>query len=137
MKLERQVAFGVPDGSASPPLVAKRFDAPERALAFDHGRLEVISVGGQLIGKGRYAPGRRWSQVASGAHQARRAVELTGVVGVLLSGRAKAKTADAGELDLMPGDFFSLSGNHDVWVVGFRPCEILYLGGTEALGAFL
>lgn len=114
----------------------RRFDTPDQVLAFDKGRLEVITVGRLLIGKGSYLPAWRLSQVstvpgrvgsrAGGAY-----------VAVVLSGRAKIVTDGQGESDLAPGDFFSSTGGHDFWVVGYRPCEILYLAGVEALASQL
>jgi hypothetical protein len=38
-------------------------------------------------------------------------------------------------VDLAAGDFFHtvVANGHDEWVVGQRPCEILYLSGVEGL----
>jgi hypothetical protein len=33
----------------------------------------------------------------------------------------------------MPGDFFHIESEYDSWVVGYRPCEVLYVSGVEAL----
>lgn len=114
-----------------PAIIVKRFDAPESVLVLDQGRLELITVGGRLVGKGSYAPGWRWSQVLAAY---RRAVTGTReLAGVVLSGRAKIRTAGGVEVDLTPGDFFHVAVDHESWVVGYRPCEILYFGGMEAL----
>ncbi len=110
--------------------IVKRFDSAERVLSFEQGRLDVIMVGGRAIGKGSYAPGWRWSRVAL-AGAARRG--LPEHVGVVLSGRAKVRIHGGSEIDLMPGDFFHITTEEDAWVVGYRPCEILYLSGVEAL----
>lgn len=37
------------------------------------------------------------------------------------------------ELDLTPGDFFPVALDHESWVVGYRPCEVLYFDGVEEL----
>jgi hypothetical protein len=110
--------------------IVKRFDSAERVLSFEQGRLDVIMVGGRAIGKGSYAPGWRWSRVAQ-AGAGRRG--LPEHVGVVLSGRAKVRIQGGSEVDLMPGDFFHITTEEDAWVVGYRPCEILYLSGVEAL----
>ena len=44
-----------------PAITVKRFDAPESVLVLDQGRLELITIGGRLVGKGSYAPGWRLS----------------------------------------------------------------------------
>jgi hypothetical protein len=121
----RTEASATPDSS-----IVKRFENPERILAFDYGRLEIITVGGRPIGKGSYAPGWRWSHGgAAGAVQNR----LPDHIGVVLSGRIKVRNSKGQETDLVPGDFFSIAGEGDAWVVGYRTCEILYLSGVEAL----
>jgi len=111
----------------------KRFDRPEQLLVFDSGRLEVITVGGKTIGKGSYTPGWRWSRCVAPSGVTRG--DPTEAVGVVLSGQARLQLHEGNELDLNPGDFFHavIANGHDQWVVGQRPCEILYLSGVEAL----
>lgn len=116
--------------SGAVDVIVKRFDSPERVLAFEHGRLEVITVGGKAIGKGSYAPGWRWSR---GAGASRTRGGPPEHVGVVLSGRIKVRLHEGEEIDLAPGDFFHLSDEEDEWVVGYRACEVLYLSGVEAL----
>jgi mannose-6-phosphate isomerase-like protein (cupin superfamily) len=133
MALDRQTGSAAAAASAGLAPVVKRFDRPERMLVFDSGRLEVITVDGQAIGKGSYAPGWRWSRCtvrgspALGLHPE--------ALGVVLSGHARVACGDGMELDLQPGDCFlaALTTEHDEWVVGPRPCEILYLRGVETL----
>jgi cupin domain len=133
MALDRQSgsAFGTAVPDLSP--VVKRFDRPERLFVFDSGRLEVITVGGQAIGKGSYAPGWRWSRCTAPSLVARGPAPEH--VGVVLSGHARVVSPDGAEVDLNPGDFFhaAITTEHDEWVVGQRPCEILYLSGVETL----
>ena len=133
MELRRQNGNG--SGAAVAELTAyvKRFDRPEHLLVFDSGRLEVITVGGQAIGKGSYAPGWRWSRCATSSASMRGGLAET--VGVVLSGQARVRLREGDEVDLNPGDFFHtvIAHGHDEWVVGQRPCEILYLSGVETL----
>ena len=111
-------------------LIVKRFDTPETVLRFEQGRLELVTLDGRLVGKGSYQPGWRWSQVAGRGRRGDRPLAHTGV---LLSGRAKIKLPDQGEVDLTPGDFFHVAAEYESWVVGYRPCEVLYFDGMEAL----
>ncbi len=135
MALDRQTGSASAMAQLDLSPVVKRFDRPERLFVFDSGRLEVITVGGQAIAKGSYAPGWRWSRCTAPhlvppprgtAHEQ---------VGVVLSGHARVVSRDGSQVDLNPGDFFhtALSTEHDEWVVGQRPCEILYLSGVEHL----
>lgn len=120
------------DTRARPDISAmvRRFDAPDRVVTVDQGRLEVITVGALVIGRGSYAPGWRWSQTAHVPSDGERAPDH---VGVVLSGRAKVVIEGSEEIDLTPGDFFHIATEFDGWVVGQRPCEILYIKGVEHL----
>ena len=135
MVLDRQtaVAPSSPRRSGGYSTIVKRFDRPERLFAFDSGRLEVITVGGVTIAKGSYAPGWRWSRCA--LHDALPRGGPSEPVGIVLSGAARMALEDGSEVELKPGDFFqaALTSEHDEWVVGQRPCEILYLGGIDTL----
>jgi hypothetical protein len=112
------------------PATVRRFDAPDRVMVLDEGRLEVITVDGRTIGRGSYGPGWRWSQVARPAGRGERPPDH---VGVVLSGRAKVRVGEAEEVDLLPGDFFHIATEFESWVVGHRPCEVLYINGVESL----
>ncbi|HXY69912.1 MAG TPA: hypothetical protein VEH62_10725 [Gemmatimonadales bacterium] len=113
--------------------VVKRFRTAERLLAFESGRLEVVTLGDQSIGKASYAPGWRWSQCVSGSSPPGGVPVET--VGLVLSGRVTVRSQEGVELDLLAGDVFraAIAGEYDMWVAGSRPCEILYVGGVEAL----
>jgi hypothetical protein len=130
MDLRRQSGSVSVPAVAAPTASVKRFDRPEQLLVFDSGRLEVITVAGRTVGKGSYAPGWRWSRCATSSVT----VEPTEAVGVVLSGHARVQT-DGQAVDLTAGDFFHtvVANGHDEWVVGQRPCEILYLSGVEGL----
>lgn len=108
----------------------RRFDSPARVLAFERGRIDVITVAGITFAKGSFAPGWRWSNQRHGQPHVGSATRFAGVV---LSGRAKVRAGDGNEFDVTPGDFFQGTTDDDCWVVGHRPCEILYLTGVEAL----
>lgn len=133
METDRSIA--IPRRSQEHPLLAvKRFDAPETVLTFAQGRFEVVSIGDRRIAKGSYAPGWRWSQIVA-SPPARR---ISGPVspprelaGVVLTGRVKIRIPDGPEVDLTPGDFFHVAVDHESWVVGYRPCEVLYFDGVE------
>ena len=111
--------------------IVKRFDHPEKVLVLEKGRLEVITVGGKTLGRGSFAPGWRWSHAPTAV--ARPGDRPPEHIGVVLSGRAKVSVDEGREVDLTPGDFFHISSEYDSWVVGYRPCEVLYLSGIEAL----
>lgn len=123
MSLVRQTS--VPAPAAPTPSFVKRFDTPERSVGFGDGRLDIISIGRRQVGKGSFAPGWKWTPTTG--------VKSGGFTGVVLSGRAKVQTKGGESADLTPGDFFMVTPEDECWVVGVRPCEILYLDGVDAL----
>ena len=131
MTIKRQLVSSSPRAESETASIVKRFDAPEKVLLLDKGRLELITVGGRAIGKGSYSPGWRWSHAFTAS--TRPTDGPPEHVGVVLSGRAKVLLAGGREVDITPGDFFHIASEYDSWVVGYRPCEVLYLSGVEAL----
>lgn len=53
-------------------------------------------------------------------------------IGHLTIGRAKALMNDGRELNLTPGDFFSIGPGHDSWVVGDEPYVSLHFMGADS-----
>ncbi|HET7789470.1 MAG TPA: hypothetical protein VFK78_01600 [Gemmatimonadales bacterium] len=131
MDLDRRITAVPRSPRATSPSIIKRFDTPERVLALDKGRLELITVGGRTIGKGSFWPGWKWSHSATAP--ARPGEPPPEHVGVVLSGRVKMRVEKDREFELTPGDFFHIASEYDSWVVGYRPCEVLYLSGIDAL----
>lgn len=131
MRTDRQAVSSSRQADPDAKSIVKRFDAPEKLLVFDQGRLELITMGGRVFGKGSYAPGWRWSQVATAPLRSREGPPEH--VGVVLSGHAKVVIDEGREIEITAGDLFHVSTEYDSWVVGYRPCEVLYLSGIEAL----
>jgi hypothetical protein len=125
----RQVLQASPQVTPHHFALAKRFRDPDQLLAFENGRLEVVTVGGEVVAKGSFAPGWRWSRCTD-------AGSGTGSYSALvLSGQAGLKTDDGGTIELAGGDLFhaSITPSSDMWVIGSRPCEVLYVRGVDAL----
>ena len=98
------------------------------------GRFELITVGGQTIGRATYQPGWRWSaHVGPGLGQQRCVVEH---VGLVLSGTATAAFEDGSVVELRAGEAFYIPPiAHDSWVVGDEPYVSLHLVGAEHYAA--
>jgi hypothetical protein len=109
--------------------VLKRFDAPDEVRKFDKGRLELVTVNGQTLGRATYQPGWKWSEhVGPKIGERRCAVEHLGVV---LSGHATAAFDDGRVFDLTAGTVFYIPPEpHDSWVVGDELYVSLHLLGA-------
>jgi hypothetical protein len=53
----------------------KSFDSPEEVRKFEKGKLELVNIGGAVIGRGVFQPGWRWSKSVN-PFRRRRAVRL-------------------------------------------------------------
>jgi hypothetical protein len=93
------------------------------------GRIELVELGGHQVGRARFEPHWRWSQVVkpvAGTDSCQ--VEH---IGYVLSGRMSVAMDDGSELEIGPGDAFHIPPGHDAWIVGEEACELLDFGGLS------
>jgi len=109
--------------------ILKRFDAPDEVREFPKGRLELVTIAGQTLGRATYRPGWKWSvDVGPGVGARRCTVEHLGIV---LAGHATAAFDDGRVFDLTAGTIFYIPpAPHDSWVVGDEPYVSLHLLGA-------
>jgi len=94
----------------------KSFDTPDEVREFPKGRLELINVGGGMIGRAIFEPGWRWSTSVQPIAQTKSCeaphfqYHVSGVLVVRMD--------DGAELECKPGDVSLLPSGHDAWVVG-------------------
>ena len=98
-------------------VILKCFDTPDETRVFEKGRLEIVRIGGMVLGRASYEPGWRWSEhVSPIAGTPLCEVEH---VGMVLSGRAMAAMNDGTEVELTAGKLFYVPPiPHDSWVIG-------------------
>ena len=110
-----------------------RTGQPDEVREFQLGRLELYRVGTMQIGRAIYEPGWRWSEhVAPVAGTRLCEIEH---VGLVLSGSTAVRMANGQEIVMRPGDFFSIPGGHDSWVIGDERYVSLHLLGADAYAA--
>lgn len=94
----------------------KNFGKPDEIREFPKGRLELITIGGSIIGRGIFHPGWKWSTSVQpiaktkSCEAAHFQYQIAGVMQVRMD--------DGTELTCRPGDVVSLPSGHDAWVVG-------------------
>jgi mannose-6-phosphate isomerase-like protein (cupin superfamily) len=110
--------------------ILRRFERPDEVREFEKGRLELVTLAGQTLGRATYEPGWKWStHVGSKTGQRRCSVEHLGIV---LSGHATAAFDDGRIYDLTAGTIFYIPPEpHDSWVVGEEPYVSLHLLGAS------
>lgn len=117
---------------STPPIeiILRRFETPDEVRRFDKGKLELVTIGGQTLGRATYEPGWKWSlHVGPGVGASRCHVEHLGLV---LAGHATAAFDDGRVYDLTAGTLFYIPPEpHDSWVVGDAPYVSLHLLGAS------
>ncbi|WP_393916250.1 cupin domain-containing protein [Halostreptopolyspora alba] len=104
------------------------FAAPEETRAFDHGRLDLIRVEGNLIGRFQLDPGWRWStdvKPLAGTDLCQNehfAYHVSGTLGV--------RMADGTEFTVGPGQVTHVPPGHDAWVVGDETVTLVDWSGV-------
>ena len=97
--------------------------APDDVRTFEKGRLELVNIGGGVVGRLTLEPGWRWSEHVKplaktdwceAPHFQYHA-----------AGRLHIVMADGSELDAGPGDVTALPSGHDAWVVGDEPAVMI------------
>ena len=106
-------------------VILKRFETPDETRELDHGKFELVRVGGMTIGRATYQPGWRWSQhVGPTTRQSHCQLEH---IGMVLAGTATAAFENGTVIELHTGTLFYVPPlPHDSWVVGEEPYVSLH-----------
>ena len=111
-------------------VIFKRFERPDETRRFARGRLDLVRLGSQTIGRASYEPGWKWSEhVGPVVGASRCSVEHAGMV---VSGIATVEFEDGRVIELTPGNLFYVPPvPHDSWVVGDQPYVSLHFLGAQ------
>ena len=108
----------------------KRFESPDEVRNFEKGRLEIVNIAGQTLGRATYEPGWKWS-VHVGPLSGKRLCEVEHL-GIVLSGHATVAFDDGRIFNLTAGTIFYVPPEpHDSWVVGDEQYVSLHLLGAD------
>lgn len=105
----------------------KSFDIPDEVREFANGRLELLNIGGAIVGRAVLEPGWRWAtsiQSIAGTKSCEAPHFQYHVAGVL-----RVKMDDSSEFDCRPGDLSRIPPGHDAWVVGDESVVIVDFQG--------
>ena len=94
----------------------KSFGKPEEVRIFPKGKVELVRIGGALVGRGTFEPGWKWSESVKPLAKTKSCeaphfqYQLSGTMHVVMD--------DGTEFDSRAGDVTLLPVGHDAWVVG-------------------
>jgi hypothetical protein len=105
----------------------RTFRDPSEVRTFPHGRLELVQLGGNTVGRATLEPGWQWStsvkpiaktdscQAAHYQYQ--------------VSGTLRVRMDDGTEFEGHAGDVSYIPPGHDAWVVGHEPVVLVDFEG--------
>ncbi len=105
----------------------KSFGKPDEVREFPKGRLELIKVGGAMVGRAIFEPGWRWLTSVQPLAKTK-SCEVPHFQ-YHVSGLLKVVMDDGTEFECRPGDVSRLPSGHDAWVVGDEPAVVVDFQG--------
>ena len=107
----------------------KCFGSPDEVRSFPRGKLELVNIGGGVVGKLTLEPGWKWSE------------HVKPIAGTPwceaphfqyhISGKLHVVMLNGEEFDAVPGDVTALPQGHDAWVVGTEPAVMVDWWGAS------
>jgi hypothetical protein len=106
----------------------KDFKTPDEVRTFEKGRLELLNIGDDVIGRLILEPGWRWSTHVKPIAK----TELCEAphFQYQLSGRIHIVMNDGTEFETTAGQVSWLPSGHDAWVVGDEPVVVIDWSGA-------
>ena len=111
----------------------KDFRSPDEVRTFEKGKLELLKIGGGVVGRLTLEPGWRWSKHVKPI--AKTELCVAPHFQYHLSGRIHIAMSDGTEFEATPGGVTALPSGHDAWVVGNEPVVLIDWAGASTYAA--
>ncbi|MGH2757099.1 MAG: cupin domain-containing protein [Actinomycetota bacterium] len=113
-----------------PPI--QQLDDTTDIRRFPGGRMDVVRMGGSVVGRGTFEPGFKWSESIGPI------VGMTSCAlphaGYVISGSMRIAMDDGTEFTLEAGEAIQIAPGHDAWTIGEEPCVVLEVLSAERYG---
>lgn len=103
------------------------FTKPDEVRDFPLGHVDLVKIGGAMIGKAVFKPGWKWSTSVKPIANTESC--LAPHFQYHVSGTLRVKMDDGTLIDCKPGDVSYLPMGHDAWVVGNTPVVVIDFQG--------
>jgi hypothetical protein len=101
----------------------KSFNKPEEVRNFPKGKVELVKVGGAMIGRAVFEPGWKWSTSVQPLVKTKSCEAPHSQYHI--SGMLKVVMDDGSEYECKAGDVSLFPTGHDAWVVGNEPVVVV------------
>jgi len=107
----------------------KDLKSPDEVRTFPKGKLDLVEIGGGVVGRLTLQPGWRWSQHVkpTAGTEWCEAPHFQ----YHASGRIHVVMSDGAEFEVGPGEITALPQGHDAWVVGNEPVVLIDWAGAS------
>ena len=107
----------------------KDLSSPDEVRTFPKGKLDLVKIGGGVVGRLTLEPGWRWSQHVkpTAGTEWCEAPHFQYHV----SGRIHVVMSDGTEFEVGAGEITALPQGHDAWVVGNEPVVLIDWAGAS------
>src|SRR3990172_6623644 len=107
----------------------KDLRSPDETRTFEKGKLELVNIGGGVVGRLTLEPGWRWSKHV-------KPIAKTDLCEAphfqyQVSGRLHVVMADGTEFEAGPGEVAAVPPGHDAWVVGNETVVLIDWSGAS------
>lgn len=105
----------------------KSFNKPEETRNFPKGKVDLVKIGGAMIGRAVFEPGWKWSTSVKPLAKTKSCeaphfqYQISGIMKVVMD--------DGSEFECTPGDISLFPTGHDAWVVGNEPVVVVDFQG--------
>ena len=100
---------------------------PDEVRTFDKGKLELVKIGGTIVGRATLQPGWKWSESVQPLVKTKSCEAAHFQYQV--SGTLRVRMDDGTEADCKAGDICLLPTGHDAWVIGNEPVVVVDFQG--------
>ena len=104
----------------------KSLNAPDEVRSFEKGKLDLVRIGGAVVGRGVFQPGWKWSTSVKPIAETKSCeaphfqYHVSGVLHIVVD--------DGTERDCKAGGISLLPSGHEAWVVGEEPVVVDFQG---------
>ena len=105
----------------------KSFLKPDKVRTFPKGKVELVKIGGAVIGRASFEPGWKWSTSLQPLVKTKSCeaphfqYHISGTIKILMD--------DGTQFECKAGDVSLLPEGHDAWVVGSEPAVVVDFQG--------